>query len=136
LSSFKDLNKEQLLAAADEFGTEIDKRWGEGNIIAALLSDGVTWEMYKTAFPDTVVDSPEPEQKPAKPEGTAKKFSGKERVELMKMERNNPSYQVLGYRFTKDHPFALVKADDVNWIMSHEVGFRVATPQEAEAFYK
>lgn len=136
MSGFNDLDKGQLLAAADEFGVEVDKRWGESNLVAALLNDGITWEMYKTSFPDAVDDEPKQEPKAEKPEGTAKKFSGKEKVELMKMERQNASFQVLGYRFTKDHPFALVKAADVNWIMSHETGFRVATPQEAEAFYK
>jgi hypothetical protein len=54
---------------------------------------------------------------------------------LVKMERPNVSYQVRGYRFTKEHPFALVSGSDLEYVLRHEPGFRQAYPSEAQEFY-
>lgn len=54
---------------------------------------------------------------------------------LIKMVRDNPLYQVRGYTFTADHPYALVKADDAMYILEKEDGFRQAYPQELQEFY-
>lgn len=136
------MKKEELLDAAEIFGVEVDKRWGDKNIIAAILDEGVTWNMYKQALRDadpTVLEDipiPEPVRQVEQKPDTTKKFSGREKVQLIKMERLNPTYNILGYRFTREHPFALVKPEDASWLLSNEEGFRVATPEEAEAFYK
>ena len=78
---------------------------------------------------------PEPEPEPVKQEAT-QRFKAKNSVELLKMERWNPTFNILGYRFEREHPFVLVKPEDATWIMAHEEGFRIATPEEAEEFYK
>lgn len=54
---------------------------------------------------------------------------------LLKMVRENPLFEVRGYRFTEEHPYALVKANDAMYILEHEDGFRQAYPQELAEFY-
>lgn len=141
--SFAKMSKADLEQVAETFGVEIDGRWGEQRIVAEILNDGITWDMWEEANqlvdPELIEqnvpepeDEPEPEQKP----DTTKRFKSKNAVELLKMERWNPTFQILGYKFTREHPFVLVKPDEANWIMAHEHGFRIATPEEAEAFYK
>lgn len=55
-------------------------------------------------------------------------------VVLVKMERANPRYDVRGYTFTSNNPFALVKEHEVDAILSHD-GFKIASPSEAQEFY-
>lgn len=145
--SFKELDKEQLTNVAEAFGVEIDGRWKEPRIIEAILEDGVTWDMWEDANKSVskelleqnlgIDDLPDDEEVAAVERPlAAKKFKAKNAVELLKMERWNPAFNILGYRFTRTHPFVLVKPDDASWIMSHEEGFRIASPEEAEEFYK
>lgn len=56
-------------------------------------------------------------------------------VTLIKMTRNNPVYEVRGYRFERSHPFVLVKDEDVDFLIEVEGGFTVAKKSEIEAFY-
>ena len=140
--SFADMDKPQLLEVAETFGVEVDGRWGEERIRAEILNDGVTWETWEEANAAVVPElleevAPEPEEEP-EPEpvvDTTKKFRKKNVDQLLKMERRNPSFSILGYHFTKNDPFVLMKPEDALWIMAHEAGFRVATPEEAEEFY-
>lgn len=142
--SFKNLEKSELVTVAETFGVDIDGRWKEDRIIEAILEEGVTFPMWEdavsSASPDNVEinlglddnDETEPEKAPV---ATPARFKSRNAMELLKMERWNPSYSIIGYTFTTEHPFALVKPDEADWIMSHEEGFRLATPQEAEEFY-
>lgn len=54
---------------------------------------------------------------------------------LVKMERDNPTYEIRGYRFTREKPYHLVNAADAGTIL-REDGFRQAYPDELEEFYK
>ncbi len=54
---------------------------------------------------------------------------------LIKMDRENPTYQIRGYTFTGDHPFAIVDSENAEYIVSYVEGFRYATPKEAQEFY-
>lgn len=54
---------------------------------------------------------------------------------LIKMTRDNPLFVVKGYRFTKEHPYAIVAAKDADYILTKEDGFRQATPSELREFY-
>lgn len=56
-------------------------------------------------------------------------------VVLVKMERENPRYDIRGYKFTRKDPFALVKEDDADYILSNVEGFKVASPREAKEYY-
>jgi len=52
------------------------------------------------------------------------------------MTRNNPVYEVRGYRFDRDRaPFVMVKDADVDFLIEIEGGFQVAKPSEVEKFY-
>lgn len=144
MSKFNTLNKDVLLQVAEEFGVGVEEETTKAKIIAALLEDGVTWEMYKESFPD-IEDIPD-ESAPttvsaaeittetltadvpvrAKPEHTV----------LLKMERMNPMLQIRGYTFRRDHPFVPVAESDAEYILTHEEGFKIAMPSEAEEFYK
>ena len=54
---------------------------------------------------------------------------------LVKMVRDNPLFETRGYRFTKDHPYAVVSGADIDHILTKEDGFRQATPAELREFY-
>lgn len=54
---------------------------------------------------------------------------------LLKMTRNNPVYEVRGYRFTRQMPYVFVKNEDVDFLIEVEGGFTVAKPSEVESFF-
>lgn len=56
-------------------------------------------------------------------------------VILLKMERENPSYQIRGHKFTRENPFSLVGVDDASYILENIEGFKQASPREAKEFY-
>jgi hypothetical protein len=139
------MDEEQLRTVAETFGVELDGRWKEKRIVEELLAEGITWDMWtesNAAFIPELIDEvhdlkeddPEPEPEPVV--DTTERFNSKNAVELLKMERWNPQYNILGYKFTREHPFMLMKPEDAMWIMAHEEGFRLATPEEAKEFYK
>lgn len=128
---FDNLNKDELRKIADEFGVDFEDDFKKQDMIDAIQADGVTWDMYKKAFPD---DVDEPDVKPQESSEPVKKAKPTNQV-LMKMVRRNPTYEVRGHRFTRKHPFALVSSDDANYIIEHIDGFRIASPREAEEFY-
>ena len=53
---------------------------------------------------------------------------------LIKMERQNPHFEVAGYTFTQKHPYAVVSADKVAKVIQ-EGGFRQALPEEVQEYY-
>lgn len=53
---------------------------------------------------------------------------------LVKMRRKNPVFETGGYRFTTEHPYAVVEASDLNLVLSEE-GFSIATPDEVTEYY-
>lgn len=54
---------------------------------------------------------------------------------LIKYERQNPTFEILNYRFSKEHPFQLVLLADADYIVRSVPGFRPALASEAEEFY-
>lgn len=53
---------------------------------------------------------------------------------LVKMTRENHSYQIGKYTFTKENPFIVMPKSHANYVLEED-GFVVATPREAEAYY-
>jgi hypothetical protein len=129
---FEALKKARLREVAEEFGVDIEEDATKNEIIRALDTDGVTWDMYQKAFPETepVAEQPKTESAPAPVE---KKVVSNQ--VLMKMTRGNPTYQIRGYTFTRRHPFVLVSSEDANYIIDNVDGFRIASPREAEEYY-
>ena len=127
---FSELKKAELLAAADVFGVEVAPTATKPLIIAALNEDGVTTEMYQEAFksaedeeaPVVTVTKPAPEQ----PKGS---------TVLLKMTRANGTYEIRGYRFTRENPYLPVDEDSANYILENITGFKIASPRDAQEFY-
>lgn len=135
---FENLNKTELRKVAEEFGVDLEEGAKKQEIISALERDGVTWELYKKAFPDkdeTEVEPTEPEITQTRHEPEPVKATKASDQVLMKMVRGNPTFEIRGHRFTRKHPFALVSSEDANYIIEHLSGFRIASPREAEEFY-
>jgi len=141
--SFVKLNNEVLLQVADHFGVDVDglEKTKDGDpkrqaILKAISENGITFEMYKQAFPD-IEDLPEVEKpQTASTEAVEEKSPVRETPSvLLRMHRTNGLYEVRGYRFTREHPFVPVKQDDAEYIIANHEGFRVALPSEAEEFY-
>ena len=147
--SFNQLKKDLLRQVAEDFAVDVEDDATKDQIIAALAADGVTWDMYKKAFPD------EEDQDDAKPKTTddvddeddedddeadskedaRKQYKKKSSLVLLKMTRSNGTYEVRGHRFTRDHPYLPVSEDDANFILDNIEGFKIATPREAEEYY-
>ena len=130
--SFETLKKAELLQAADQFGVELDDTDTRPQIIAKLATDGVTWELYKKDFPD-VEDQPDAEE--VVPVEVKAKAVPTGPLVLLKMNRANPTYEVRGYRFTRENPFLPVTEEAADWILENVEGFSIASPAAAREFY-
>lgn len=130
--SFETLKKEDLLKIAEEFGSDVKPSDTKAIIIATLNEDGVTWE--QAAQLDKQVAEKDAELKADKKVADAE-AKAQEEQQLLRMMRENGTFDIRGYRFTKSHPFAVVAASDAEWIVENVDGFRYATPREAQEFY-
>lgn len=128
--SFDTLKKEDLLKIAEDYGVDVKASDTKAIIIAAFAEDGVTWA--DVAKMDETVAQKDAELK----DEPVDDFSASEK-QLLRMLRANGTYEVRGYKFTKEHPFVLVAADDAEFITENDPGgFRYATPKEAQAYYR
>jgi hypothetical protein len=152
--SFNDLKKDELVAAAQAFGT-LD----EGNaaeIKADLADAGVTWTMYAKAFklegfedvveeveefempePTDVEDWPdaldEPEQ--IRTAAPVPKLNQEEKY-LIKFQGENPYFEFGKYKFTQDNPYGIMPAADAQRALTQEPEkFRQAFPDELQEYY-
>lgn len=141
--SFDKLEEPELRKiATEEYGLDVDATHDKNGIIAALDLEGITFEDYK-AFKDAsgkpldeVEDVVEDVKKTTKVvKAKAEKAQPAETM-VVKMQRQNFSYQTNGVSFTKEDPFALVSKDIAQKIFDSEEGFVPATPREIEEFYK
>lgn len=160
--SFVKLKADELrLLAAEGFAVDVPEGATKPQILAALSENGITWdqalqspflpESYRPVVEETVVPTAPPEvvttsalkgETTVQPaviiENTPPVVTASTTVPdtvLIKMSRENPRYDIRGYKFTKDHPFALVRSDDAEYIVSEVEGFGYATPREAKEFY-
>lgn len=147
---FEDLGvKELRRSALEDFAVAVDEKDNKATVLAALAESGVTWSMYVEQHPEVkpqaedVITSPNvpgestrpPAPKPGKVITAQKIEAAPEDQFLIKMERENVRYDTRGYTFTKDAPFALVRAKDADFILEKEEGFRMATPSELREYY-
>ncbi|AVD99226.1 hypothetical protein SEA_BILLNYE_24 [Streptomyces phage BillNye] len=130
--SFETLKKEDLLKIAEEFGSDVKPSDTKAVIIATLNEDGVTWE--QAAQLDKQVAEKDAELREEKKAADAEAKAQEEQA-LIRMMRENGTFQVRGYTFTKAHPIGVVAASDAEWIVDNVEGFRYATPREAQEFY-
>ena len=129
--SFETLKISELKKIAEDFGVDIEELKSKKDIIAALSEEGVTWSVYEKTIKDIDDNKEEVEVLP--------KFDPKKQIDkdtvLVRMTRENFRYDILGYTFTKEHPFVAMKEDDAQEIFDREEGFRVATPKEVQEYY-
>jgi len=129
--SFETLKVSELKKIAEDFGVEVEELKSKKDVIAALSEEGVTWAVYEKTIKDIDENKEEIE---ALPKFDHKKELDKDSV-LVRMTRENFRYDILGYTFTKDHPFVAMKEEDAQSIFDKEEGFRLATPREVQEYY-
>jgi hypothetical protein len=130
--SFETLKLSELKQVAEDFGIEIEGLKAKTDIIAAMSEEGVTWSVYEKTqkdIEDATIESDEELPKPVR-----NKEQKGDSI-LVKMTRDNFRYDIIGYTFTKEHPFVAMPEDDAQQIFDSEEGFRLATPKEVQDFY-
>jgi len=133
--SFETLKVAELRKIAEDFAVDTDGLKNKADIVAALAEEGVTWSVYQKTIKDiekaTEEFSEEAEEVlprfnlDAQPENTV----------LVRMTRENFRYDIIGFTFTKEHPFIAMTEDDAQEIFDKEEGFRLATPKEVQEYY-
>lgn len=156
---------ELIRSALEDFAVDLsdEEQGSKKTVLAALLESNLTWNDYVAQHPEvapeekaavvtsnapshgkvgegvttgeiTVNSDPEPEPTVHVATPVVQAVSPNDQY-LLKMTRDNPLYQTRGYEFTKEHPYALVSANDAQWILENEQGFRQAFPNELAEFY-
>lgn len=142
--SFNKLNVDELKAVAEFFAVDVtvaNEEHGptKKELLAALAEgdDPVSWDDYKDIYQTAQKDA-----KPQGPDLTATDVKKEEPVKkdtsnyvLVKFERRNPRYDILGYTFTKDHPFHSVEPEVAEYLIRNVEGFRLAMPSEVADYY-
>lgn len=136
-TGFHKFTNPELEAIAEQFAVEIKPQTKKADIIKALETDGVTYELYESLRvepeEDAAVEAPEFAEAPLVLEDAEP--VEEEPEQIVKMTRKNWTYEIRGYRFTQQHPYALVKEDDADYLIEVDGGFRPATPKEIREFY-
>jgi hypothetical protein len=130
--SLEHLTKPKLLTLAENFGVDIDENASKLEMVAELAENGVTWEMAKQFDEEVAAKDAE-----IRADAEAEEVRNREESDkhLLLMTRANRSFEIRGYRFTADHPFALVDEENAAWIAENIEGFRYATPREVQEYY-
>lgn len=134
--SFDVMKVDELKQVAEGFGVDLDDAKNKAEILAILLEEGVTFDMYNKFIEAEREEAevPEETEEVVKQKPQDLKKQSKDKV-LVKMERHNPSYQTYGHTFTREHPFIAMSEKDAQLIFDNEDGFRMATPKEVQDFY-
>jgi hypothetical protein len=129
--SFETLKLSEIKKVAEDFGVDTESLKSKKDIIAQLAEEGVSWSVYQKTIKD-VNDATEEIE--VIPKFDPKKDIASDKV-LVKMERYNHRYDILGFTFTKAHPFVAMSSEQAQEIFDKEEGFRLANPKEAQDFY-
>jgi hypothetical protein len=152
--SFKNLNKEELLKAAGCFDVYVTEDNTKAEIIAALEESEISWSNYKkfvekneepigsveddTSLPNRNAYETKPEAK-VYAQGPAAQAVEFNKMVLVKMERKNGTFEILGRKFTRDQPFQVMSENEAQDIIDTAAtmggGFRIATPAEAKSYF-
>ena len=131
--SFETLKVAELRKIADDFAVDTDGLKNKNDIIAALAEEGVTWSVYNKTINKIEEETedmleeilPKFDPKAEQPENTV----------LVRMTRDNFRYDIMGFTFTKEHPFVAMVSDKAQEIFDKEEGFRLANPKEVQDYY-
>jgi hypothetical protein len=129
--AFETMKVAELRKIAEDFAVDTEGLKNKADIIATLAEEGVTFAVYAKT-----IDLQEEEAEMNEDEVLPKpdKSQSKDNI-LVRMTRANFRYDIMGYTFTKDHPFVAMKEEDAQKIFDLEEGFRLATPREAQDYY-
>lgn len=127
--SFTSMKIDELKKVAETFGVDQEEAKNKQDLIALIGEEGITYEMYEKF---TKAESIKKEIK-LQPKST--KLENDKDLILVKMDRMNPRYDVLGYTFTAENPFIAMSEDKAQKIFDSQEGFRMATPKEVQEFY-
>jgi hypothetical protein len=130
--SFETLKVSELKKIAEDFGVDIQSLKNKTDIIAALSEEGVTWSVYAKTI--DAKDEAEDISEEVLPKFDPKKEQAEDTV-LVRMDRANFRYDILGHTFTREHPYVAMNKDAAQAIFDKEEGFRLATPKEVQEFY-
>lgn len=131
--SFDTLKVAELRKIADDFAVDTEGLKNKNDIIAALAEEGVTWSVYNKTINKIEEETedmleeilPKFDPKAEQPENTV----------LVRMTRDNFRYDIMGFTFTKEHPFVAMVSDKAQEIFDKEEGFRLANPKEVQDYY-
>jgi len=131
--SFETLKVAELRKIAEDFAVDTEGLKNKNDIIAALAEEGVTWSVY-----NKTINKMEEETEDMLEE-TLPKFDPKaeqpENTVLVRMTRDNFRYDIMGFTFTKEHPFVAMVSEKAQEIFDKEEGFRLANPKEVQDYY-
>lgn len=129
---FEKLKKDELINVAKFFGVDIPDGATKKVIAEALVSAEVTKEDDENFF----IDAEEAEVAEVKNiEDEDVTPAPVEDEVLVKYERKNPTFEVWGRTFKRDHPFASVPAETAEYLVTNVEGFRLALPSEIIEYY-
>lgn len=131
--SFETLKVPEIKKIAEDFGVDVGSLKNKTDMIAALSEEGVTWAVY-TKTVKQLEEAEEMSEDEILPRFDPKKENSEDTV-LVKMERANFRYDIIGFTFTKEHPYIAMNKDDAQEIFDKEEGFRLATPKEVQEYY-
>jgi hypothetical protein len=120
---------DELRKIAETFGVDQEEAKNKQDLIALIGEEGITYEMYEKftqaeSIKKEVKDQPKP-----------MKLDNNKDLILVKMDRENPRYDVMGYTFTSENPFIAMPEEKAQKIFDSQEGFRMATPKEVQEFY-
>lgn len=127
--SFSTMKVSDLKEVAEYFAVDLEGVKGKPALLAALEEEGITYEMY-AQFADA--EKAEPELEPRKEKKAAPANAN---LVLVRMDRENPSYDINGHTFTREHPYVAMTEEDAEFIFETQEGFRMATPREIQEYY-
>ena len=131
--SFEKMKVDELRAIADDFAVDVDPKDNKGVVISKLVENGVTWDYYQKQLGEAE-ENPAPIVAPT-PQFDEPAESEEEQKILLRMTRENGTFEIRGARFTKNNPYAIVRERDADYIIENYEGFRIASPREVKEFY-
>jgi hypothetical protein len=119
----------ELREVAENFGVEYEGL-NKATLLATLAEEGVTEAVYAEFIAKTSDDVEEV----STPAPAVKRQS--DASVLVFMNRANPTFEIRGHRFTKQHPYVAMSPEEAQEIFDYDPrGFRIATPNEVKEYY-
>lgn len=136
--SFAVMRLQELRDVCDKFAVDYEPGANKKDLLTRLEEEGVDYGTYNKLYgPKT-----DPTESESVPSAVAKKDVNSalavgrfNKQIVVKMDRKNPRYEIMGKTFTRDHPFLAMSEEEAQQIIDSAKGFRIATPREVEAYY-